>query len=46
MNIHPFYFRDLPVVTREEINFFKDWASLSPAEIFPPDLPTQLFAQI
>lgn len=44
--IQPFVFRNLPKITREEIEFFQRWSKLIPADLIPPDFPTQLLSQL
>lgn len=41
-----FTFKDLPKVTREEIEFFNRWSEIAPVELLPPELPTQLFSAL
>mgnify|MGYP001793429810 CR=1 FL=1 len=40
--LRPFRFQQLPVVNREELDFFNAMAPLTPTEIVPETLPGQL----
>ncbi len=46
IHIPTYSFQQLPTVTREEIEFFNRWSEIAPAELLPPDLPTQLFSTL